>query len=47
MANLYRTLIDSPKDESFDDDYVVSGTLKYVYNDEDSILILPEDGLLI
>ena len=44
MANLYRTLIDSPKDESFDDDYVVSGTLKYVYNDEDSILILPEDG---
>ena len=44
MANLYRTLIDSPKDKSFDDDYVVSGTLKYVYNDEDSILILPEDG---
>ncbi len=44
MANLYRTLINSPKDESFDDDYVVSGTLKYVYNDEDSILILPEDG---
>ena len=44
MANLYRTLIDSPKDESFDDDYVVSGTLKYVYNDEDSILILSEDG---
>ena len=44
MANLYRTLINSPKDESFDDDYVVSGTLKYVYNDEDSILILSEDG---
>ena len=44
MANLYRTLIDSPKDKSFDDDYVVSGTLKYVHNDEDSILILPEDG---
>ena len=44
MANFYRTLIDSPKDKSFDDDYVVSGTLKYVYNDEDSILILPEDG---
>ena len=44
MANLYRTLIDSSKDKSFDDDYVVSGTLKYVYNDEDSILILPEDG---
>ena len=44
MANLYRTLIDSPKDESFDDDYVVSGTLKYVYNDEDSILNLPEDS---
>lgn len=44
MANLYRTLINSPKDKSFDDDYVVSGTLKYVYNDEDSILNLPEDG---
>lgn len=44
MANLYRTLINSPKDKSFDDDYVVSGTLKYVYNDEDSILNLPEDS---
>ena len=44
MANLYRTLIDSPKDKSFDDDYVVSGTLKYVYNDEDSILNLSEDS---
>lgn len=26
MANLYRTLINSPKDESFDDDYIIRGT---------------------
>ena len=45
MANLYRTLIDSPKDEAFDDDYVVRGTLKYVYGEEEySILKLPEDS---
>lgn len=44
MANLYRILIDSPKDTSFDDDYVIRGTLKYVYNGEDSILELPEDS---
>ena len=45
MANLYRALIDSPKDKSFDDDYVVRGTLKYVYGEEEySILILPEDS---
>lgn len=45
MANLYRTLIDSSKDEAFDDDYVVRGTLKYVYGEEEySILKLPEDS---
>lgn len=44
MASLYRILIDSPKDKSFDDDYVIRGTLKYVYNGEDSILGLPEDS---
>lgn len=45
MANLYRTLIDSPKDETFDDDYVVRGALKYVYDEEEhSILKLPEDS---
>ena len=44
VANLYRTLIDSPKDESFDDDYVISGTLKYSYNGLESILELPEDS---
>lgn len=44
MANLYRTLIDSPKDKSFDDDYVIRGTLKYEYCGLESILELPEDS---
>ena len=44
MANLYRTLIDSPKDESFDDDYVIRGTLRYVFCGLESILKLPEDS---
>ena len=44
MANLYRTLINSPKDESFDDDYVICGTLRYVFCGVESILKLPEDS---
>ena len=44
MANLYRTLIDSPKDKSFDDDYVIRGTLKYEYCGLESILELTEDS---
>ena len=44
MANLYRTLIDSPKDKSFDDDYVIRGTLRYVFCGVESILELPEDS---
>lgn len=44
MANLYRQLIDSPKDKSFDDDYVIRGTLKYEYCGLESILELPEDS---
>ena len=44
MANLYRTLIDSPKDKSFDDDYVIRGTLRYMFCGLESILELPEDS---
>lgn len=44
MANLYRTLIDSSKDESFDDDYVIRGTLRYMFCGLESILELPEDS---
>jgi hypothetical protein len=44
MANLYRTLINSPKDESFDDDYIIRGTLRYVFCGVESILELPEDS---
>ena len=44
VVNLYRALIDGPKDETFDDDYEIRGTLKYVYNGEHSIVELSEDG---
>ena len=43
-ANLYRTLLKSEKDEWFDDDYCIEGTLRFGgYNDETSILQLEED----
>lgn len=35
-------LLDSP---DFDDDYELEGTLKFVFNDKDSILTLPDDVL--
>ena len=44
MANLYRTLIDSSKDDSFDDDFVIRGTLRYMFCGLESILELPEDS---
>ncbi len=44
-ADLYRTLLKSEKDESFDDDYIIEGTLCFGgYNDETSILRLEEDA---
>jgi hypothetical protein len=44
QVHLYRTLIDSSKDESFDDDYVIRGTLRYMFCGLESILELPEDS---
>lgn len=42
-AALYRMVLRNGIDEAFDDDYMVEGTLKYVYNDEDSIISLDND----
>lgn len=43
-ADFYRTLLKYGKDETFDDDYYVEGSLQYSYNGEDSILYLEEDS---
>lgn len=43
-ANLYRTLLKVGRNEWFDDDYGIEGTLRFGgYNDETSVLLLPED----
>ena len=40
---LYRSLLKDKKDPSFDDDYNIEGILRYVYNDEESVLQLEDD----
>ena len=42
-ARLYRSLLTSEKDASFDDDYNIEGTLNYVYNSRKSVLQLEDD----
>ena len=42
-ARLYRSLLKDEKDSSFDDDYNIEGKLRYVYNDEESVLRLDDD----